>query len=193
MIRALYNWTLSQAEHPKAKWIMGAVSFVESSFFPIPPDILLIPMVIAERSKAFLLAAIATITSVLGGFLGYAIGALLFVQIAQPVLEFYGYMYKIDIFKDYFNEYGAWAVFIAGVTPFPYKVITITSGISGLDILTFGIASILSRGLRFFLVCTILYYFGPSVRRLIEKYLGLAFTLFVILLIGGFVLIKGLV
>ena len=193
MIRALYDWTLRQAEHPKAKWILGFVSFIESSFFPIPPDIILIPMVIAEKSKAFFLAAIATITSVLGGFLGYAIGALLFVEIAQPVLEFYGYMEKIAIFQETFKEYGSWAVFIAGVTPFPYKVITITSGVAGLDLITFGVASLLSRGLRFFIVCTILYFFGQPVRRLIEKYLGLAFTLFVILLIGGFVLIKGLV
>jgi membrane protein YqaA with SNARE-associated domain len=190
MLRSLYDWTMSLASGRRAPLALGAVSFAESSFFPIPPDILLIPMVIARRAKAFAYAALATVTSVLGGAAGYAIGAFLFLQVAQPILAFYGYLDKFEQFGDRFNEFGAWIVFIAGVTPFPYKVITIASGATGLDFAVFMVASVLARGLRFFVVAGLLYLFGPPIRTFIEKRLGLMFTIFVVGLVGGFVAIK---
>lgn len=190
MLRRLYDWTMSLASGPRAPVALGAVSFAESSFFPIPPDILLIPMVIAQRARAFSYALLCTVTSVLGGALGYAIGALLFVQLAQPILGFYGYLDKFETFSANFNEYGAWIVFIAGVTPFPYKVITIASGATDLSLPVFMVASVLARGLRFFAVAGLLYLFGPPIRHFIEQRLGLVFTVFVVGLVGGFIAIR---
>lgn len=178
---------MAQAAGPKAPYALGAVSFAESSVFPIPPDVLLIPMVIAERAKAWFFAFLCTVTSVAGGVLGYLIGALLFEAVAMPILSFYGYG---DSFKDFaarYNEWGAWIVFIAGVTPFPFKVITIASGATGLNMLVFVIASVLARGLRFYVVAGLLFWLGPPIRTFIEKRLGLVFTVFVIALVGGFV------
>lgn len=193
MLRKLYDWTLRQAAHPHATIVMGVISFAESVFFPIPIDILLIPMVIAKRTKAFLYAFVATITSTLGAGFGYLIGAFLFVEIAQPILEIYGYMDKFEIFKSMYNENGIWAVMIGALSPIPFKVVTITSGATGMAIIPFLITSFLARGLRYFLICAILYFFGEKLRYFVEKYMGLIFTLFVILLIGGFVVIKFLV
>jgi len=190
MLRRLYDWTMSLASGRHAPAALGAVSFAESSFFPIPPDILLIPMVIAQRARAFAYAALCTVTSVLGGAAGYAIGAFLFVQMAEPILTFYGYMDKFETFRGNFNEYGAWIVFIAGVTPFPYKVITIASGATGLSLPVFMLASVLARGLRFFAVAGLLYLFGPPIRTFIEQRLGLVFSVFMVGLVGGFALIR---
>ncbi len=190
MIRPLYDWTLKLAGHRRASWALGAISFVESSFFPIPPDLLLIPMVLADRARAWWLATLCTVTSVLGGLAGYYIGAALFEVAAQPLLELYGYADAFGEFQAMYTEYGAWAVFTAGVTPFPYKVITITSGVVGLSLPTFVIASILARGLRFYIVAGLLWWFGPPIRDFIEKRLGLMFVLLVVLLIGGFVAVK---
>ncbi len=190
MIRALYDYTLSLAEHPRARWALGAVSFAESSVFPIPPDVLLIPMVLAERAKARSLAILCTVTSVLGGIAGYAIGFFLYEAVGQPILELYNYADKFQSFAGQYNDYGAWIVFLAGVTPFPYKVITIASGVSALDLGVFIVASVLSRGLRFFVVAGLLYLYGPPIRTFIEKRLGLMFAIFMVLLIGGFVAIK---
>ncbi len=193
MIRRLYDWTMRQAAGPSAPYALAAISFAESSIFPIPPDVVLIPMVLAERLKAWFYAVLCTLSSVAGALLGYAIGALLFQQVAEPILTFYGYMDQFERFGAQYNEWGPWIVFIAGVTPFPYKVITITSGATGLNLVVFVIASILARGLRFFVVAAILYWLGPPIRDFIERYLGLVFTAFVVLLVGGFVLIKYLV
>lgn len=190
MIRRLYDWALSLAAGPRAPAALGSVSFVESSFFPIPPDILLIPMVIARRERAWWYALLCTVTSVLGGVLGYLIGMFLFEQMAEPILTFYGKMDKFDEFSAVFNHWGWWFVFIAGLTPFPYKVITIASGVAGLSLPVFILASIVSRGLRFFVVAGLLYFFGPPIKDFIEKRLGLMFTLFVVLLVGGFVLLR---
>lgn len=190
MLRRLYDWTMSLASRPNAVWALAAVAFVESSVFPIPPDILLIPMVLAARNRAWRYAAICTIASVLGGMLGYAIGAGLYESVGKPILEFYGYAEKFADFTVRYNEYGGWIVFIAGTTPFPYKVITIASGVADLDLFTFTGASVLARGLRFFIVAGLLYWFGPPIRDFIEKRLGLVFVVFCILLIGGFVLLK---
>ncbi|MFN3722824.1 MAG: YqaA family protein [Paracoccaceae bacterium] len=190
MIRALYDWTIRLAEHPRALWALAIVAFIESSVFPIPPDILMIPMILAAPRRAFVIAGVATVASVLGGMFGYWIGAVLFDTVGLPVLEFYGKTGNFETFSDTYNAWGAWAVLIAGVTPFPYKVITILSGSTGLDIWVFTFASILARGLRFFVVAALLWKFGAPIRDFIERRLGLMFTLFVLLLIGGFVVLK---
>ncbi len=193
MLRRLYDWTMGLAAHRFATPALAAVSFIESSVFPIPPDVLLIPMVLADRAKAFRIALVCTIASVLGGMLGYAIGLFLFEEVGRAVLEFYGYAPKFAEFQAKYNDWGAWAVFIAGVTPFPYKVITILSGVTALDLFVFTVASVAARGLRFFIVATLLWKFGDPIRDFIEKYLGLLFVLFCVLLAGGFVAIKFLI
>lgn len=193
MIRALYDWTMRSASNKHAPGALFAVSFIESSFFPIPPDVMLIPMVLAERAKAWWFAFIATVGSVVGGLFGYLIGYALFDAIGRYVLEFYGALDKFQIFADQYNEYGAWIVFIFGVTPFPYKVITIASGATSLNIWVFLLASVASRGLRFFVVAALLYWFGPAIRDFIEKRLNLVFTVFVACLVGGFIAIRYLV
>lgn len=186
MLRRLYDWTLSLAQSPNALWALAIVAFIESSFFPIPPDILMIPMIIAAPRRAFLIAGVATVASVLGGLFGYYIGAVLFDLIGQPIFDFYGKADAVAQFSANFNEYGAWAVLIAGVTPFPYKVITIMSGVTGLSLPVFIMSSIVARALRFFIVALLLWKFGEPIRAFIEKRLGLMFTVFCILLVGGF-------
>ncbi len=189
MLRRLYDWTISLAQSPHALWALAIVSFVESSFFPIPPDVLMIPMIIARPSRAFLIAAIATVASVAGALLGYYIGAALMESVGQPILDIYG---KGDSFAEMsavFNEYGAWAVVVAGVTFLPFKVITIASGVTGLPLTVFIVSSIFARSLRFFLVAALLWKFGAPIRDFIEKRLGLMFILFCVLLIGGFALV----
>ncbi len=190
MLRRLYDWTLDLAAHKHALWALAFVSFVESSVFPVPPDVILIPMVLAARDRAWLIAGICTIASVAGGMAGYGIGALLFEQIGKPVLDFYAYSPKFAQFQESYKEWGAWAVFMAGVTPFPYKVITILSGVTNLDFTIFSVSSVAARGLRFFLVAWLLWQFGAPIQAFIEKRLGMLFTLFVVLLLGGLVLVK---
>jgi len=190
MIRNLYNWTMRLGESRYALYALAVVAFVESSVFPIPPDVLLIPMIIALPRRAFLIAFVATVSSVLGGMFGYYIGAALFDSIGQPLLAFYGKAAQFEQFKDTYNEYGAWAVLIAGVTPFPFKVITILSGSTGLDFGVFVLSSILARALRFFVIAALLWKFGVPIRDFIEKRLGLVFTIALALLVGGFVAVK---
>lgn len=190
MLRRFYDWTISLASTKHAMWALAIVAFIESSVFPIPPDLLMIPMIIAQPALAFRIAALCTVCSVAGGMFGYWIGASLFDTVGQPVLEFYGKDAYFDDFAARYNEYGAWAVLIAGVTPFPYKVITILSGSTGLNLGVFIVASIVARALRFFIVATLLWKFGPPIREFIEKRLGLMFTIFVVLLIGGFYAVK---
>ena len=186
MIRRLYDWTMSLASSPHAMWALAVVAFVESSFFPIPPDVLMIPMIIARPSRAFLIAGVATVASVLGGLFGYYIGWGLFELIGQPIFDFYGKADAVEAFNERFNQYGAWAVLIAGVTPFPFKVITIMSGVTGLNLVVFTVSAIIARALRFFLVAGLLWAFGAPIRDFIERRLGLVFTVFCILLVGGF-------
>lgn len=189
MLRRLYDWTISLARTPHALWALAIVSFVESSFFPIPPDVLMIPMIIARPSRAFLIAGIATVASVTGGLFGYYIGAALMETVGQPILELYG---KGDSFAEMsavFNQYGAWAVVIAGVTFLPFKVVTIASGVTGLSLSVFIVSAIFARALRFFLVAALLWKFGAPIRDFIEKRLGLMFVLFCVLLVGGFAMI----
>ena len=190
MLRSTYDWVMGLAARRDAIWVLAAVAFIESSVFPIPPDVLLIPMVLAARDRAWRYAAVCTIASVLGGMLGYAIGMFLFDSAGQPLLEFYGYAAKFDEFRGRYNEWGAWIVFIAGLTPFPYKVITIASGVAELDLAVFTVASVLARGLRFFIVAALLWWLGPPVREFIEKRLGLMTIVFCVLLLGGFVVAK---
>lgn len=189
MLRRLYDWTMNLARHRNATGALAAVSFAESSFFPIPPDILLIPMVLAERAKAWLYAAVCTATSVVGGLFGYAIGYFLMDLVGWRIINFYGYAEEFERFASLYNEYGAWIVFIAGTTPIPYKVITIASGATAMNLAVFVVASIVGRALRFFAVAALLYVFGPPIKAFIERYLGWVFTAFVILLVGGFAII----
>ena len=190
MIRRLYDWTLSLAETRYALWALAAVAFMESSFFPIPPDLLMIPMILARPNRAFVIAGVALVASVLGGLLGYAIGALAYDTLGAPVLTALG---KEDYFAEFtqrYNDWGIWVVLTAGVTPFPYKVITILSGATALNLPVFIATSIVARGLRFFIVAGLLWKFGAPIRDFIEKRLGLMFTLFIVILFGGFYLVR---
>lgn len=180
------------AAHRHALGVLFLVALIEASVFPIPPDVLLIPMVLAARERAWLIALVATLGSVLGGFLGYGIGWGLFESVGRPVLAFYGYVDRFEDFAAAYNEWGAWIVAGAGFTPFPYKVITIASGATGLDPATFGLASLVSRAGRFFLVAALLYWFGPPIRRFIEAWLPQLTLLFFVLLLGGFVALRWL-
>ena len=190
MLRRLYDWTMAQAVTPHAMWTLAAVAFIESSVFPIPPDVLIIPMVLAARTRAWRIAIVCTAASVIGGFFGYAIGLFLFEQVARPILSFYGYMDKFETFQELYNHWGAWIVFGAGITPFPYKVITIASGMTQLNPVVFGIASVAARGLRFFFIAWLLWKYGAPIRAFIERHLGKLAVIFFLLLIGGFAALK---
>lgn len=190
LVKATYDYMLNLASRRNAMYFLFAVAFIESSFFPIPPDVMLIPMVLAAPTKAWRIAGIATIASVLGGAFGYAIGVFFFDLIARPILTFYGYMHQFDVFKDYYHEWGAWIVFGAGITPFPYKVITIASGVVNLDFAVFMLASVVARGMRFYLVAWLLKKYGEPMKDYIEKNLGMLSVLFLLLLLGGFACIK---
>ena len=187
MIRSLYDWVIRLARHRHAIPAMGAVSFMESSFFPIPPDVMLVPMVLANREKAFQIALVCTICSVLGGLLGYAIGYYFFETIGEWVVRTYGLQAGLATFRAGFEEYGTWIILIKGLTPIPYKLVTIASGAAHFDLFTFVWASILTRGARFFLVAALLWKYGEPIRTFIEKRLTLLTWLFLIALIGGFV------
>jgi len=190
MLRALYDWTIRMADHPRALWVLAVISFAESSVFPIPPDVLMIPMILARPSRAWLIAGVALVSSVLGGMLGYAIGAFAYESIGQPILAALGKGDAMEAFNTRFNDFGFWAVLTAGVTPFPYKVITIMSGWTAMPLGTFIATSILARALRFFLVAGLLWKFGAPIRDFIERRLGLLTILFVVLLFGGFYLTR---
>ncbi|HBS50916.1 MAG TPA: cytochrome B [Rhodobacteraceae bacterium] len=190
LYRSLYNWTMALANHPRAMWALALVAFVESSVFPIPPDALMIPMILARPSRAWAIAGVALVASVLGGLLGYAIGAFAYDSIGRPILEALGKEEAMAAFNGRFNDVGFWAVLMAGVTPFPYKVITIMSGWTAMPLGTFIVTSILARALRFFVVAALLRAYGAPVRDFIERRLGLVFTLFCVLLIGGFFAVR---
>ncbi len=189
-LRQTYDYIINLSGKQNALVWLAVISFVESSFFPIPPDIMLIPMILATPKKAWKIAGICTISSILGAYLGYIIGVYFFELIAEPLLNFYGYLEKFNEFKHLYEEYGAWIVFGAGITPFPYKIITIASGVVHLNLAVFTVASILARGLRFFLIAWLLKTYGEKMRLFIEKNLGWLSVLFLVLLIGGFALIK---
>lgn len=190
MMRRLYDWMMEKARSDRAPHALFWVSFIESSFFPIPPDVMLVPMVIANRLKAWWYATVATIGSVVGGVFGYLIGYFFFEQIGQPILEFYGKAESFGEFTSWFNEWGVWILIIKGMTPFPYKVLTITAGVTHMPLIEFMVASIIARAMRFYLVAGLLYFFGEPIREFIEKRLSLVTTVFVVLLVAGFVAIK---
>ena len=190
MIKQMYDWTLLMAEHPRALWALAFVAFIESSFFPIPPDLLLIPLVLAAPTRAFWIAFIAVVASVAGGVFGYLIGAFAFEAIGKPILDSLGKTGSIAEFNTNFNTYGLWAVLIAGVTPFPFKVITIMSGWTSMPFGVFLVSAIIARSLRFFAVAALLYFFGSPIRNFIERRLGLVFTLFLAILIIGLLAVK---
>jgi membrane protein YqaA with SNARE-associated domain len=178
------------AHHRRAAWALFAVSFSESSFFPIPPDAMLIPMVLADRRKAWFYALICTIASILGALLGYWIGRELYTKVGQPIIAFYHLDAAMQRFIDDFNAYGTWIILIKGLTPIPYKLVTIASGVAGFALTPFILASIVTRGFRFFLVAGLLYFFGEPIRDFIERRLTLVTTLFIVLVVGGFVALK---
>ena len=190
LLRSLYNWTLKKAEHKYSSWILSIVSFSESSFFPIPPDVLLIPMIIAKKTKAWTYALICTLSSVLGGVAGYAIGFFLFNSIGILIVEFYHLSNSFNTFENYYKEYGILIVLGAGFTPFPFKFITIASGVFSLNIFLFILTAFIARGLRFYLLTSLLFIFGEKIKILIDKYFNILAVLFFILLLGSFMLIK---
>jgi len=190
LIRKLYDWTLDKAGHPKATWFLVLISFTESSFFPIPPDIILVPMIIAKRVKAWTYAFICTVSSVIGGVAGYCIGYFFFTHIGTLIVEYYALSDQFNSFEVYYNQYGMWIVLGAGFTPFPFKFITIASGFFNLNIFLFIGVAIIARGLRFYLLALLLKIFGEMIKNLIDKYFNFLATLFFILLVGSIVLLK---
>ena len=190
MIYRLYSRTLAVAAHRHAMAAMALISFAESSFLPLPPDILLVPMTLAQPRRAWLIAAVCTITSVTGGYVGYAIGYFLFDAIGLPMLEFYHMMDKYEAFKAAFAEWGAWIIVIKGLTPIPFKLVTIASGAAQFDLVTFTLASLVSRSLRFFLLAALLWRFGEPIRDFIERRLMLVTSMIAAALVGGFVVLR---
>ncbi len=189
-MKRLYDWIMALAGSDRAPAALFGVSFVESSFFPIPPDVMLVPMVIAQRAKAWWYATLATIGSVIGGAFGYAIGFFAFESVGQPILEFYGKADSFGEFTQWFNEWGVWILIAKGWTPFPYKVLTITAGVTHMPFFEFMLASVITRAMRFFLVAGLLYYFGEPIRDFIEKRLTLVTTVFLVVLVSGFVAVR---
>lgn len=192
-LRRLYDWMMGLAEHPHAVYWLALIAFCEASFFPLPQDILMIPLILAQRQRAFKIAAICTVASVAGGMFGYLIGYGLFEAVGKPIIAFYGYGNALDHLREAYHQYGWWIVIGGGLTPLPYKVVTIASGAMGLDIKTFFLASVLSRGGRFIAIALLLWWFGAPIKKLIEERFGIMATLFFILLVGGFVVIKYLI
>jgi membrane protein YqaA with SNARE-associated domain len=189
MLRRLYDWCVAAADKPYAVWILGIVSFVESSFFPVPPDAMLIPMALAQPKKAWQFALVCTIASVLGGILGYAIGALLYDSIGGWIIKLYGYGDKVETFRHSYAEWGAWIILLKGFTPIPYKLVTITSGFAGYSLPLFILFSVITRGARFFLLAFLINRYGPAAREIIEKRLGFYVTIALVALVLGFVVI----
>ena len=186
----LYNWTLTKAKHKNAKWYLCLISFAESSFFPIPPDLLLIPMALANKFKALFYAFICTFSSVIGGVAGYGIGYFFYNSVGFYIVDFYHLENSFSIFENYYKEYGILIVLGAGITPFPYKFITIASGVFGLNIFSFIIVSIIGRGSRFYLIAVLLYFFGERIRLIIDKYFNILTIAFFILLVGSVFIIR---
>lgn len=190
MFRSLYDWTMRQAARPRADRALAVVSFLESSVFPIPPDVMLIPMCLANRQRAFHYALICTVASVIGGLFGYAIGYFLIETLGKWIIDLYGYAEKWQAFEAAYDEWGVWIILIKGLTPIPYKIVTIASGAAHFSLGVFIIASIATRGLRFFLVAGLLRLYGEPIRDFIEKRLTILGIIFVVVLIGGFVAVR---
>jgi membrane protein YqaA with SNARE-associated domain len=191
MLRRLYDWCIAAAHKKYAAWIMGGVSFAESSLFPIPPDVMLIPMSLARPEKAYSYALLCTWTSVAGGIVGYLIGAVLYDSLGQWLIQLYGYGDKVEQFRAAYAEWGAWIILLKGLTPIPYKLVTITSGFAGYNFLLFVLFSVITRGARFFVLAFLLHRYGPWAREIIEKRLGLWTAIGAAALVGGFIIVYG--
>jgi len=189
MLRRLYDWCVDAAGKPHAAWILGAVSFAESSFFPVPPDIMLIPMALARPDKAWFFAAVCTAASVAGGVLGYFIGAVLYDTVGQWLIHLYGYGDKVEAFRAAYAQYGALIILLKGLTPIPYKIVTITSGFAGFNIGLFILLSVITRGMRFFIEAFLLNRYGPLARGIIEKRLGMWAGLAAVAIVVGFIVV----
>ena len=184
-LRFLYNWTLELANNPRAIWLLRFVSFIEAIFFPIPPDILLIPMILANIQKAWFYAFVATISSVMGGLVGYAVGFLAYSEIAEPLLISLGKQSAMSLFSNSINENGFLIVLTAGISPIPFKVVSIMSGFTQMPLLVFLVSAMLGRATRFFVVATLLKYYGETIKSFIETYLGWLFLVFMVLIFVG--------
>ena len=189
MLRRLYDWCVDAAGKPHATWILGCVSFAESSFFPAPPDVMLIPMALARPDRAWLFATVCTLTSVAGGLFGYFIGSELYATAGQWLIQLYGYGDKVEAFREAYAHYGAWIILLKGLTPIPYKIVTITSGFAGFNIGLFIILSLITRGARFFLIAFLLNRYGTQARSIIEKRLGLWAAISAAVIVVGFVIV----
>ena len=190
MLRRLYDWTMNLAARPNALAALAVVSFAESSFFPIPPDVMLLPMVLARRDRAWVIAGVCTISSVFGALLGYAIGAGLYDTVGVWLINLYGLQAKADDFHAFFDRYGLLVILAKGLTPIPFKIVTITSGAMRFNLPLFVAACIVTRGARFFIVAALLKSFGEPIRGFVEKNLTVVTVLFLVVLIGGFAAIR---
>jgi membrane protein YqaA with SNARE-associated domain len=191
MIRPFYDWVLRQAEKPHAEWILFAMAFAEASVFPLPPDILLLPMAVARRDKAWRLAALCTAGSVLGGLLGYAIGAWAMATVGQWVVNTYHLQNAFLAFHDQFNKWGVGIILAKGLTPIPFKLVTIASGVAGLNLVAFTLAALATRGARFFLIAALVRKYGEPICDFIEKYLTwVALGVLAAIIIGFWVVLR---
>jgi membrane protein YqaA with SNARE-associated domain len=188
MLKRVYDWCIAAADKPYALWILAAVSFAESSFFPVPPDIMLMPMSLAQPKRAWLFAGVCTVASVLGGILGYAIGALLYDSVGHWLIQLYNLGDKVETFREGYARWGSLVILLKGLTPIPYKLVTITSGFAGYNIWLFILLSIITRGARFFIEAIVLNRWGDWIRARIERHLTLFVILFLVVLVAGFVI-----
>jgi membrane protein YqaA with SNARE-associated domain len=187
LLRRMYDWCIDAADKPHAMWTLGAISFAESSFFPVPPDVMLIPMSLARPQRAYVMALWCTVASVVGGLVGYSIGALLYDSVGTWLINLYGYGSKVEAFREAYAQWGAWIILLKGLTPIPYKVVTITSGFAAYNIWLFVLFSVITRGARFFILAFLLHRYGEHAREIIEKRLGFWVTIGAVVVIGGIV------
>lgn len=188
MLKRIYDWCVDAADKPYAVWVLGAVAFAESSFFPVPPDIMLLPMSVAQPKRAWLFAGVCTAASVLGGVLGYAIGALLYDSVGHWLITLYGLGESVETFRASYAKWGAMVILVKGLTPIPYKLVTITSGFAGYNIWLFILLSIITRGGRFFAAAILFNRYGDWIRARVEEHLGLAVAILAAVLVAGFII-----
>ena len=190
MLQRTYQWMMNLAGRRRAPWALAAVAFTESSFFPLPPDAMLVPMVLARPDRAWAMAGVCTVASVIGGFFGYAIGYFLYETLGRFLIDLYGYQNKFETFREAYDHWGLWIILIKGMTPIPYKLVTIASGLARFDLAVFAVASLVTRGARFYLVAALLRRYGLPIREFVERYLTLVTTGMVLIIVGGFVLLR---
>jgi membrane protein YqaA with SNARE-associated domain len=186
MFKRLYDWTLSLAESPRATWALGLIAFAESSFFPIPPDVILVPMTLAKPKKAWFYAGICTIASVTGGILGYYIGAALYDTLGQWLIGLYGYAEKVDALRVFYDKWGWAFILVKGFTPIPYKLVTIVSGLLGYNFFLFLLLSLITRGARFFVLAALINNFGEPIKRLLERHFAAFMLILLAIIVFGF-------